>query len=110
MKFYYNLINSINGLKEVLKEHSFIYEVFFGVFIIFYLSNFNINSNHKILIIFTYLLLLVTEIINTTIEKICDKITKKIDPEIKVIKDLSSAAVFVVLFFLVILLLMSYIK
>ena len=62
------------------------------------------------LIIFTYLLLLVTEIINTSIEKICDKITKKIDPEIKIIKDLSSAAVFVVLFFLVILLLISYIK
>lgn len=107
MKFYYNLINSINGLKEVFKEHSFIYEIFFGIFIIFYLSNFNINSSDQTLIIFTYLLLLVAEIINTSIEKICNRITKKIDPEIKIIKDLSSAAVFLVLIFLIIVLFKS---
>ena len=36
-KFYNNLINSINGLKFVLKEHSFIAELVGGVILIPYL-------------------------------------------------------------------------
>ena len=55
-----------------------------------------------------YFLLLAVEIINTAIEKLCDKVTTDINPEIKNIKDLSSAAVFVVLLILIITFLASF--
>ena len=42
------------------------------------------------------------------IEKLCDKITTDLDPKIKNIKDLSSAAVFVVLLILIITFLASF--
>ena len=96
-----NFLNSLNGIKEALKEHSFISEIYFGFFLFIYLFNFNISLNYKLVIIFAYIILLVTEIINTSIEKICNKITKKKDNEIRIIKDLASAAVFIVLLFLI---------
>lgn len=102
-----NFFNSINGIKEALKEHSFILEIYFGFFIFVYLFSFNIAINFKLLIIFSYVVLLITEILNTSIEKICNKITKKKDNEIKIIKDLASAAVFIIFSFLISILLIT---
>ena len=36
-KFYYNFLNSMNGLKEALKEHSFISEIIGGIILFPYL-------------------------------------------------------------------------
>ena len=44
---------------------------------------------------------------NTAIEKLCDKITTDLDPKIKNIKDLSSAAVFIVLLILIVFFLIT---
>lgn len=95
-KLYYNLINSINGLKIVLKEHSFKIELYGGIFLILFLSTSNIENIFKVLILINYFFLLSFEVINTCIEKISDKINKKFDIEIKNIKDISSAAVFLI--------------
>ena len=46
-------------------------------------------------------MLLATEIMNTAIEKLSDKFTKDFDNDIKNIKDLSSASVFIVLITLI---------
>ena len=107
-KLYVNLINSLNGLKIVIKENSFILELIGGIFIILYLFIADISTLFKILILSVYFLLLAFEIFNTSIEKLCDKITKETDKDIKIIKDLSSASVFVVLFILIILIISTF--
>ena len=107
-KLYFNLINSLNGLKIVFKENSFILEIVLGVFLIPYIFLSNIDFNYKIILSVLYFLLLAFEIINTAIEKLCDKVTTDIDPDIKKIKDLSSAAVFLVLTLLVIIFLVTF--
>ena len=107
-KLYSNLINSLNGLKIVSKENSFILEIVFGVFLIPYIFLSNIDFNYKIILSVLYFFLLAFEIINTAVEKLCDRITTDLDPEIKKIKDLSSAAVFLVLTLLVIIFLVTF--
>ncbi len=107
-KLYGNLINSLNGLKIVIKENSFILELIGGIFLILYLFNTDISTLFKLLILSVYFLLLAFEIFNTSIEKLCDKITKETDKDIKIIKDLSSASVFVVLFILIILIISTF--
>ena len=107
-KLYNNLINSLNGLKIVSKENSFILELVLGFFLIPYILLSNIDFNYKIILYVLYFLLLAFEIMNTAIEKLCDKVTTDINPEIKKIKDLSSAAVFLVLTLLVIIFLLTF--
>ncbi len=108
-KIYFNFVNSINGIREALKEHSFIIEIIGGILLIPFLIIVNSDIHIKILIIVTYLLLLAFELINTSIEKLSDKINKDFDLDIKNIKDMSSAAVFIVLIILIILIIYSII-
>ena len=75
-KVFSNLINSVNGLKVAFKEHSFILEIIVGIILIPFLIIVEIDNINKILIIMTYFILLAFELINTSIEKISDKITK----------------------------------
>ena len=107
-KLYSNFINSINGLKIAFKENSFILELVLGVFLIPYIFLSNIDLNYKIILSVLYFLLLAFEIMNTAIEKLCDRVTTDLDPDIKKIKDLSSAAVFLVLTLLVIIFLVTF--
>ena len=100
-KLYKNLINSLNGLKIVISEKSFVMELILGVFLIPYIFLSSIEFNHKLFLLVLYFLLLATEIINTAIEKLSDKFTKDFDNDIKNIKDLSSASVFIVLITLI---------
>ena len=103
MKLYKNFINSMNGLKIALEENSFILELIGGIFLLPYLFFLNASLLLKMLILAVYFLLLAFEILNTSIEKLSDKITKEIDEDIRKIKDLASASVFVVLIILIIL-------
>ena len=108
MKLYNNLINSINGIKIALKENSFVLELIGGIFLLPYLFFLDVSLLLKMLILTVYFLLLAFEILNTSVEKLSDKITKEIDPDIKNIKDLASAAVFVVLLILIILIAFTF--
>ena len=108
MKLYNNFINSINGIKMALKENSFVLELIGGIFLLPYLFFLDVSLLLKMLILAVYFLLLAFEILNTSIEKLSDKITKEIDPDIKNIKDLASAAVFVILLILIILILFTF--
>ena len=78
-KLYSNLINSLNGLKIVSKENSFILEIVLGFFLIPYIFLSNIDLNYKIVLSVLYFLLLAFEIMNTAIEKLCDKVTTDIN-------------------------------
>ena len=106
-KLYKNLINSLNGLKIVIKEKSFLMELILGLFLIPYIFLSNIDFNYKIILSVLYFLLLAFEIMNTAIEKLCDRITTDLDPKIKNIKDLSSAAVFIMLILLIMIFLVT---
>ena len=100
-KIFSNLINSINGLKITLKQHSFIIEVVGGLILIPYLIIAELDNIFKLIIITIYFLLLAFELINTAIEKLSDKISKNFDSDIKKIKDISSASVFIILILLI---------
>jgi len=107
-KLYHNLLNSFNGLKVGLKEHSFILELIGGLFLIAYLFIAKLSIQFKLIIISVYFVLLAFELLNTSIEKLSDRTTKEFDPDIKKVKDLSSASVFVILILFFILLLISF--
>ena len=107
-KLYQNLLNSLNGFRVGLKEHSFILELIGGLFLIAYLFIAKLSFQFKLIIILVYFVLLAFELLNTSIEKLSDRITKEFDPDIKKVKDLSSASVFVILILFFILLLISF--
>ena len=90
-KFFFNFLNSINGLKVTLKQHSFIAEIVGGLILIPYLIIADLDNIFKLIIIVIYFLLLAFELLNTAIEKLSDKISKDFDTDIKKIKDISSA-------------------
>ena len=106
-KIFLNLINSINGLKIALTQHSFIAEILGGFVLIPYLIITDLNNIFKLIIIILYVLLLAFELLNTAIEKLSDKITKNFDEDIKKIKDISSASVFVILSLLIVSLILT---
>ena len=108
-KLFSNLINSLNGLRIVLKEHSFILEIIGGIVLIPFVIVAEIEIINKILITSVYFILLAFELINTAIEKLSNKITRDYDIEIKEIKDLSSSAVFVIVLILLIILIITFI-
>ena len=106
-KFFLNFINSMNGLKLTLTQHSFIAEILGGFILIPYLIIADLNNIFKLIIIIIYFLLLAFELLNTAIEKLSDKVTKNFDQDIKKIKDISSASVFVILCLLIVLLILT---
>ena len=106
-KLYKNFLNSLNGLKVVFKENSFRLEILLGLFLVPYILFSNNELILKIILSILYLLLLAFEIMNTSIEKLCDKVTKDLDDDIKKIKDLSSASVFAVLITLIVIFIVS---
>ena len=107
-KIYKNFINSLNGLKIVINENSFVMELILGVFLLPYVLISNIDFNHKLLLLVLYFMLLAIEIINTAIEKLSDKFTKDFDNDIKSIKDLASAAVFLTLIILIVTFILTF--
>ena len=100
----------MNGLKVALNENSFILELIGGIFLLPYLFFLDVSILLKMLILTIYFLLLAFEILNTSIEKLCDKITEEIDDDVKKIKDLASASVFVILVILIILIIFTFKK
>ena len=107
-KIYKNFINSLNGLKIAINEKSFIMELILGIFLLPYIFISNIDFNYKLLLLVLYFILLATEIINTAIEKLSDKFTKDFDNDIKSIKDLASAAVFLILMILIVTFILTF--
>ena len=108
-KVFSNLLNSVNGLTIAFKEHSFILEIIAGIILIPFLIIVEIENINKILIIMTYSIMLAFELINTSIEKVSNKITKNFYLEINEIKDLSSSAVFIIFLLLIIVLIIPFI-
>jgi len=88
-------LNAMNGVKELVQEKSARREL---ILIVIAISFFCYKPNvYTVLIAVLSLVLLAVEALNTAIEKTCDLIDLKEHPEIKKIKDLGAAAVFIIL-------------
>ena len=87
-------INSWNGLVAVTRsEAAFRQELallVLGVPLAFFLTP---DVTRRFALIGVLVFLLIVELLNTAIEKLSDRVTRKTDPAIKRVKDMSSAAV-----------------
>ena len=89
--------NSLNGIKCYAKDGKSILLYVFGVILEVIMGFvYKINGLEWILIICILGIILAVELINTAIEAVCDAVTKKYNPLIKIAKDCGSAATFVI--------------
>ena len=89
--------NSLNGIRCYAKDGKSILLYLFGVILEIVMGFvYKINGLEWILIICILGIILSVEVINTAIEAVCDAITKRYNPLIKIAKDCGSAATFVI--------------
>ena len=92
-----NLKNSMSGFNVALSDSSFRAELILGAIVLPIVLMISESVWWSIAATFAYMLLLSVELINTAIEVLCDRITKEHDEAIKAVKDMASAAVFLIL-------------
>ena len=87
-------INSWNGLVAVTQsEEAFRQEIIvlvIGVPLAFFLTA---DVGERFALIGVIIFIMIVELLNTAIEKLCDRVTRDNDPAIKRVKDMGSAAV-----------------
>ncbi len=86
---------SLDGIRYLLKERAFVQELLIMPFLIVYLFASEVVSYIKLYIVFSYVLLLITEALNTCVEVIIDRISSDQHELSKKAKDVGSAAVFI---------------
>lgn len=89
-----NFCNSVRGLQACWAEHSFrleVYALIFGVALVAWLDR---PVWLAVLAVVSIVLVMMAEALNTAIERLCDRVTLEKDPQIKVVKDVASAGVF----------------
>ncbi len=92
--FYKSVQFTIKGLIWILRnERNFQIEVFGLIINLFLIVFFGLNTFETCLILLVSFIVLITEVVNTCIEKICDYIQPEFDRRIGIIKDLSGGAV-----------------
>jgi len=85
-----------DGLIHALKfERNFRIQVYVGILVVALSIILSISTNNFLVILFVTCLLLSMELINSAIERLCNIITTKHHPEIKIIKDMAAATVLV---------------
>lgn len=93
-----NLRNSLAGLRVALSDKSFRAQLVLGVvFIPLILTSAKADYVTKLAAVGTYAVLIGFELINTAIERLCDRVTKAHDELIRDVKDMASGAVFIIL-------------
>ncbi len=103
--------NAARGVTWILQnERNFQIEIgglFINIFLIFYL---NLTSQEAAIILLTSFAVLSLEMLNTSVEKICDFIQPKTDVRIKLIKDVAAGSVLVMTIAALIIALIIYPK
>jgi diacylglycerol kinase len=93
-KFLKSFSHALHGLQLALvHEQNFKIELFCAVVTIGCAFVFNIGKIEWLIVIINIAAVLTAELFNTAIENICNMIHKTIHPTIKIIKDVSAAAV-----------------
>lgn len=91
-------LNSLNGLILTWKsEWAFRLEVIISVLIAPFVVLVQADKASKMFVLFSFVLVLITELLNTSLEKANDARTQQQEPLIKFSKDAASAAVFLAL-------------
>jgi diacylglycerol kinase (ATP) len=92
------LINSLHGLRQTWQqEKAFRLEIIGCVFVLFMTFWIEAPKTDKFFVIFSLSLVLMTELLNTALEKANDACKREKDPLIKFSKDAASASVFIAL-------------
>ena len=95
-KLYNSTLYSLDGLKAgIAEDQSVRMEVVLVLFAVPLALVLEASLLEKFWLIFSVLLMLIVELLNTAIEELVDHLFKEIDPIAKKAKDLGSAAVFV---------------
>lgn len=85
---------AFEGFKSIIKtEHNFRIQVVSAIVVILFSILLKISAFEWCLVFFCIALVMITEILNTAIEKTCDKISTTYDTDIKYIKDIGALAV-----------------
>jgi diacylglycerol kinase (ATP) len=93
-RLYLATINSWNGLKFAVRSEQAIREEVAALLLAIPLA-FIVGTTavRRLELIVVVLLLIAVELLNTAIEKLADRLTREIDPQIRDVKDMGSAAV-----------------
>lgn len=95
-KVYNSFLFALNGLKITWREeHNFRIEVIVGIVVLFFIFYFNFTLLESAICIIAMTLVLTSEIINTAIEDLCNKVEPNQDIFIGKVKDTASAFVFI---------------
>jgi diacylglycerol kinase (ATP) len=98
LRFWRATINSRNGLAFALRSEQAVREELFALVLALPLAwLIGRTTMRSVELVAAVLLVLVTELLNTAIEKLADRLTTAHDPQIGRVKDLGSAAVGVAL-------------
>jgi diacylglycerol kinase len=85
---------ALSGLQHALiHEQNFRIEIFFAAIVIGFSFVFAISKMEWLVVIINIAAVLMAELFNTAIENLCNMVHKQIHPSIKIIKDVSAAAV-----------------
>lgn len=96
-KFRKSLKNALGGLKYAVSyERNFQIEIVFAFFILTLIVIFKIKSWEAIILILMIMLVLITELINTVMERVVDILKPRIHPYAKLVKDIMAAVVLIV--------------
>ena len=96
LRVVYATCYSMKGLRAAfLSEAAFRQEVFALVILIPIAFWVDVASTERILLVISLLIVLITELLNTAIEKLCDHVSTDIHLLIGRAKDIGSAAVFI---------------
>jgi diacylglycerol kinase (ATP) len=93
-RLYLATLNSWNGLKFAVRSEQAIREELAALLLAIPLAFIvGTTAMRRLELIVVVLLLIAVELLNTAIEKLADRLTREIDPQIRDVKDMGSAAV-----------------
>lgn len=81
------------GIKECLQDKSIRIQIIFGIVTCIVAFIFQATLIEYALILSAVFLVIVSEVFNTCIERVCDLYSKELDERIRYIKDMSASAV-----------------
>ena len=98
LRFWRATINTRNGLAFAIRSEQAVREELFVLALSLPLAWLvGVTTMRRIELVAAVVLVLVVELLNTAIEKLADRLTTEIDPQIGRVKDMGSAAVGVAL-------------
>lgn len=95
--------NSMQGLRAAfVREAAFREETLLALLLIVVASCVSVSTVERILLLGSVLIVLIIELLNSSIEKLVDRVSEEVHPLSKYVKDAASASVFLSLVLLVV--------